>query len=642
MKNLVIGTAGHIDHGKSSLVEALTGTHPDRLQEEQRRGITIDLGFAFLNTPELRLGFVDVPGHERFVRNMLAGAGGIDCVLLTVAADEGIKPQTREHFEICKLLGISRGVVALTKSDLADRDVLALVRLELEDYLRGSFLEGAPIVAVSARTGEGLPALKETIFRVAREAASRDSQGWFRLPIDRAFAVKGFGTVVTGTLVSGSIRPEEEVELLPARRRLRVRGIHSAGAAVAEAAAGQRTALNLVGIEVGDLKRGMTLAAPGHFQATKRADARLVLVDSAKRPLKNRAKVHFHQNTSETPAEVVLLGSRELPPGASAWAQLIFQDEVFLLPGDRFILRQFSPVITIGGGMVLDALPRRHSASDRRALPLLGVLEKGLQKGSDRGAEASADGEVLAALLEDCGRSQSLAELVARTGWTERAIAEAAPPHTASRLRVLTRQPLRLAAARHVEETTARIRQYLGQFYARNPLAEGIPKEALRAAVKADPHMVRVALEQLVLEGELSISADTVKRAGRAVALNASQSQDCERIAEAFEKAAFRPPAWDQVLEQARVSPAHARELLQLLLRERVLVRVSEDVILHAAALARLRGMLGDYKRNMGPRISVPAFKDLAGVTRKHAIPILEYLDRTGVTKRQGDERVIL
>ncbi|MGH8459826.1 MAG: selenocysteine-specific translation elongation factor, partial [Nevskiales bacterium] len=342
---------------------ALTGTDPDRWEEEKRRGITIDLGFAHLDlaspdgTP-LQIGFVDVPGHERFVRNMLAGAGGIDLVLLVIAADESIKPQTREHFDICRLLNIPRGITVLTKSDLVDAETLAVVRLEVEEFVRGSFLDGSrsPVVSVSARSGEGMETLKQELARVAAEAAARDSAALFRLPIDRVFTMKGFGTVVTGTLVAGAIRREEEVEIHPTGQRARVRGVEVHDAAVEQAVAGQRTALNLAGVAKEDLARGMTLAPPGVLRATQRFDASLTLLANA-RPLRDRSRVHFHAYTAETVAEVRLYEGAELAPGAAAYAQLRPAEPMLLLPGDRFILRQFSPVVTIGGGVVVDAFP---------------------------------------------------------------------------------------------------------------------------------------------------------------------------------------------------------------------------------------------------------------------------------------------
>ena len=325
LKSVIVGTAGHIDHGKSALVEALTGTHPDRLAEEKRRGITIDLGFAFLEQNGVRFGLVDVPGHERFVSNMLAGAAGIDLVLLVIAADESIKPQTREHFDICRLLGVQRGVVALTKSDLVERDMLELVRLEVEEYLRGSFLEGAPIVAVSAKTGAGLDDLRKGLHAVAMDVPGKDAARYFRLPIDRAFPMKGFGPVATGTLISGSVRAEDEVELFPGRKRLRVRGVHSGGKSVERGHAGQRTAVNLAGVDHVEVKRGMALAAPGQFRATRRIDARVRLLRSA-RKMKNRAKVHFHAGTAETIAEMHFFGQATLSPGETVLSHLRLAD----------------------------------------------------------------------------------------------------------------------------------------------------------------------------------------------------------------------------------------------------------------------------------------------------------------------------
>src|SRR5690349_13397871 len=376
MKSVIIGTAGHIDHGKSALVEALTGTHPDRLEEEKRRGITIDLGFAFLEEDGVRFGFVDVPGHERFVSNMLAGAAGIDMLLLVIAADESIKPQTREHFDICRLLGVQRGVVALTKSDLVDKDTLELVRLEAEEYFRGSFLEKAPLVPVSTKTRAGLEELKKALHATAGSAAVKDASRYFRLPIDRAFAIKGFGSVVTGTLISGSVCPGDEVELFPSGQRLRVRGVQTGGKAVERAMPGQRTALNLAGIEHTALKRGMVLATPGKFRKTRRIDVRLELLASA-RKMKQGALVHFHAGTAQTIAEVSLHAAKELSPGESALANLKLNDEVLVFPGDRFIVRQFSPVITIGGGAILDPLARRPMQRDTGRTGFLETLERG-------------------------------------------------------------------------------------------------------------------------------------------------------------------------------------------------------------------------------------------------------------------------
>src|SRR4051812_18701733 len=371
MKHIIVGTAGHIDHGKTALVKALTGIDADRLEEENRRGITIDLGFAHLDlTPSLRLGFIDVPGHERFVKNMLAGVGGIDLLLFVIAADESIKPQTREHFEICRLLGIRRGIIALTKADLVDDDILGLVRLEVDELVSGSFLEGAPVVPVSSVTGAGLDDLRRELARVAAGVGEKNPAGYFRLPIDRVFSVKGFGTVATGTLISGSVAKEQEVEVYPAGRRLRVRGVQVHGSKAEHAVAGQRTALNLADIEPAELTRGDVLSEPGRFRAVKQVDCRLDLLPSAK-ALKHRAPVHFHHGTAEIEAEVRLLDGRaRLEPGGTAYARIVLRDATLLLPGDRFIIRMFSPVMTIGGGVVVDLGEHRYRKGEDAAARL--------------------------------------------------------------------------------------------------------------------------------------------------------------------------------------------------------------------------------------------------------------------------------
>ncbi len=394
MKSVIVGTAGHIDHGKTALVKALTGTDADRLEEEKRRGITIDIGFAHLELPApngemLRLGFVDVPGHERFVRNMLAGIGGIDLVVLVIAADEGIMPQTREHFDICRLLGVRRGLTVLNKSDAVDAETLEVVRMEVAEFLRGSFLDTAraPLVAASSLTGAGIDDVKAALARVAAEATAKDSAALVRLPIDRVFTMKGFGTVVTGTLVAGTIRKEEELEVFPSGHRVRVRGVQVHGSSAAEAIAGQRTALNLAGVSTEDLTRGMTLAWAETFRSTSRIDARLALLKSAK-ALRDGARVHFHAFTMETIAEVRLYGIKLLKPGDEAFAQLKLAEPALLLPGDRFIIRQFSPVITIGGGTVLDASP---PARKRRAEETVAFLKTMLESSPERALVARVE-----------------------------------------------------------------------------------------------------------------------------------------------------------------------------------------------------------------------------------------------------------
>src|SRR5271155_1081018 len=497
MKSIIVGTAGHIDHGKTALVKALTGIDADRLEEEKRRGITIDLGFAHMDlpTPEgetLRLGFVDVPGHERFVRNMLAGVGGIDLVLLVIAADEAIMPQTREHFDILQLLGVQRGITVLTKSDAVDAETLDVVRLEVEEFLRGTFLDqsgadrigsdqtspdrstmdnAGSIVAVSSLTGAGLDDLKRAMVAAATGARPRDSHAIARLPVDRVFTMKGFGTVVTGTLVAGSIHREDELEVFPTGRRVRVRGIQVHGQASEAAIAGQRTALNLAGASTEDLSRGMTLAPPKMFATTWQADVTLRLLPSAPRPLKDRTRVHLHSFTMETVTEVVLRGTKQIAPGEDAFARLKLPEAALLLPGDRFIIRQFSPVLTIGGGVVLDAAPIRRMPGHSDFLKLL--------SGGD--PEAILSARIARRHHEGISRSR----LVAETGWTKSQI----ETHLTQALNTgsVVRAGELFLHSSALEALKLRIVQAAGAFHQENPLVAGIGKEELRERVDAVP-----------------------------------------------------------------------------------------------------------------------------------------------------------
>ncbi|HMI52579.1 MAG TPA: selenocysteine-specific translation elongation factor, partial [Candidatus Saccharimonadales bacterium] len=538
-KSVIVGTAGHIDHGKSALVEALTGTHPDRLPEERKRGITIDLGFAFLEQSGVRFGFVDVPGHERFVSNMLAGAAGMDLVLLVVAANESVKPQTREHFAICRLLGVERGIVVLTKCDLVDRDTAELARMEIAEFLRGSFLENAAILAVSAKTGAGLEELKTALLATAREVRGRDATRSFRLPIDRAFAMKGFGTVVTGTLVSGSVCPGDEAELFPGKERLRVRGVQCGGKTVERSYAGQRTAVNLAGIEHTAVQRGMVLGAPGKYRTTWRADVRLELLGSAPK-LKQRTKVHFHSGTSETVAEVILHGVGELLAGQTAWGQLRFQNEVVLQPGDRFIVRQLSPATTIGGGLVLDALARRPMARDTGRATYLETLESGKPL------------EILAAMTLRSVLGLQLDEIALRTGWTEQEIRDTAEKLAESkRLCVVADEPLVLVSSSVYEDTLKKILGRVERFQKENPLRPGIAREDLRTALgrRVKTETFRAAVGELLVSRKLEVQGDIVRKAGTAIELLPEEATAKGQIEAAFASAGLAVPAVTEVLK---------------------------------------------------------------------------------------------
>ncbi|MBI4479771.1 MAG: selenocysteine-specific translation elongation factor [Acidobacteria bacterium] len=645
MKSIIVGTAGHIDHGKSALVRALTGTDPDRLEEEKRRGITIDIGFATLDLgQEYRLGFVDVPGHERFVKNMLAGVGGIDLLLLVIAADQSIQPQTREHFDICRLLEIPRGIVVITKSDLVDQDSLDLVKLDAEEFVAGSFLDGAPMVAVSSRTGAGLDELREVLRRAAAEVPAKDASRHFRLPIDRSFVMKGFGPVITGTLVSGRVRKDAEVEAYPIGKRLRVRGIQVHGKAVEEATAGQRTALNLTGVEAGELERGMTLASPGRFVPTRRIDARLHLLPSAP-ALKNGAQVHFHAGTAEIIATAVCLetaqGStteRRVEPGQSAWVQFRLRQPALLLPGDHFIIRKFSPLLTIGGGRVLDnwspplSINPRAARAENPAMRLA-VLEKGTQ------------GEILMQLLKGAtGGSLGIDDLIARTGWLAEECRQAMGPlQQARQLVVLAENPLRVADAAPLQAFSEAVLEALGKFHLANPLLPGTSIEAIRTKVlaRAHPLIAEKVLQQLALQNQIVVTGETIRLAAHKIVLTQEEDQARQQIARSFERAGLTVPAVNEVLGKLPMERRKAEKILQLLIQDGTLVRVSEDLVFHSGALRKLLRLLAQYK-STSDRISVSTFKDLAQLSRKYAIPLLEYLDRERVTRRSGDDRILL
>ncbi len=627
MKSIIVGTAGHIDHGKTALVKALTGIDADRLEEEKRRGITIDLGFAHFELSSsagerLRFGFVDVPGHERFVRNMLAGAGGIDLVLLVIAADEGIKPQTREHFDICGLLGIQHGIVVLTKADLVDSESIEVVRLEVEDFLRGSFLQDAPIVPVSALTGLGLGSLKQHLIKLAAVVPSRDSRAIARLPIDRVFTMKGFGTVVTGTLMAGTVRKEDELELFPAGKKVRVRGVQVHGKSEDRAVAGERTAVNLAGVEKEELARGMMLASAGLLRTSSRFDVRLTMLPSV-RPLKNGSRVHFHAFSAEDIATAKLYEHKQVSGGDEAFAQLVLTTPHQLLSGDRFIIRQFSPVITIGGGVVLDASPPQRLKKDN--LEFLNQIS------------AATPAAILKARVMRAGdRGLSFGQAIAATGWKREFIES----HLRSALDVVSLGNI-LVPKSLFESLRRQITEVVDRFHKQNPLTPGISSEALHSAVGSSDSIFSHALDSLIRDKQLDSIDGSIRLSGRGVVMKDEEAESKRVIEQAFASAGLKVPALKDVLAGLKIDQARAQKLLALLLREKTLVRISEDLVFHQSALTQLRKTMATQKAKSA-KIDVGAFKDLTGVTRKYAIPLLEYLDRERVTKRVGDARVIL
>ncbi len=630
---MIVGTAGHIDHGKTALVKALTGMDADRLQEEKRRGITIDLGFAHMelsgaNGETLRLGFVDVPGHERFVRNMLAGVGGIDLVLFVIAADESIKPQTREHFDILRLLGVQRGITVLTKSDSVDAETLDVVRMEVEEFLRGTFLDSrqSPVVAVSALTGAGLDVLKQALATAAAEAKPRDSRALARLPIDRVFTMKGFGTVVTGTLVAGTIRREAELEVFPARRRVRVRGVQVHGNPAEEAVAGQRTALNLAGVSTEDLSRGMSLGQPNAFSSTRTVDVQLTMLPTAPHPLKNRSRAHFHCHTMECMVEIALHETKVLSPGKEGFARLRLPQGALLLPGDRFIVRQFSPVVTIGGGIVLDAAPVPRMSGHGEFLQILASGEPGA---------------ILGARITRRGRDGvSITRLIEETGWTKSGI-EAELATIEKEGRVLRSGDLCMHVP-VVLELQQEIPRVLDNFHKAHSLAAGISREELRERVKASDGVFAAVLARMLGENKIEIVGELVKLAGHRMVLKDEEAESKGRIEEVFAAAGLQVPALNDVIAELKIEQARAHKIVTLLLRDKVLAKISGDLVFHRSALEQLRRQIAQYRMTKSKTIDVASFKELSGVSRKYAIPLLEYLDRERVTRRVGDVREIL
>ncbi|HSW39344.1 MAG TPA: selenocysteine-specific translation elongation factor [Acidobacteriota bacterium] len=631
MKYVIVGTAGHIDHGKSALVRALTGIDPDRLREEQLRGITIDLGFANLDLGDVQIGFVDMPGHEKFVKNMLAGVGGIDFVILVVAADESIMPQTREHFDICSLLGVGAGIVAITKTDLADTEMIGLVVDEVEETVKGSFLESAAVIPISVKTGEGIDRLKQAIHDLAMSSRPRPSDRLLRLPIDRAFSIRGFGTVVTGTLTSGEIKKDQEIEFVPGGLKARVRGVQVHGAMTDIAVAGQRTAVNLQGIDLARVERGMVVTAPNIFRSTQILDVRLSLLPEAK-PLKNLVKVRFHQGTLEVLARVALINQDTLMPGTSAYAQLRLDKPVFCLHGDAFIIRRFSPTITIGGGVILHPNPSKHKTTDKHIHALLRQLD-----GGDLAAK-------IPVLLEtDAKRAMNLNELNALIGMPDRNLVSVCSDlaKAGKVIMIPALSPILIlpeTAASLQKESLAQIEE----FHKENPLQKGISREELRKRFFDDLPLdvFRCCLDQLVAQRKISVFEDTVSLYGREIQLSAGSQKLREAIEDYLKQQGFQAPSLQELQSAVSGDAEEFRRVFFWMIKEKIISKLADDLVFHHSILEAMRRRMKESFPN-GTRFSVGALKELFGISRKHAIPLLEHLDREKFTRRVGNDRLI-
>jgi len=632
MRHIIVGTAGHIDHGKSALVKALTGVDPDRLKEEQLRGITIDLGFAHLELDGIQVGFVDVPGHEKFVKNMLAGVGGIDCVLLVVAADESIMPQTREHFDICRLLGIPSGIVVITKIDLVEPELIELVRDEISETVQGSFLEGADVVAVSSKTGAGLEQLEQALRAIAFSIPERSSDRLLRLPVDRAFTMRGFGTVVTGTMSSGRLRRDEEVELIPGGLVAKVRGLQVHGKVTEMAVAGQRTAVNLQGVDLSQVSRGMALTVPRLFHATQILDVKLELLPGA-HPLKNFAKVRFHHGTSEVLARVALMGPSSLEPGSSAVAQLRLESPAFCLQGDAFIVRQFTPATTIGGGRILNPHAEKHKVTDRHSLQLL------------QGLEGNNMIRKLPALVAmHPGQIMGCRDLNAALGFPEDELRNLCSAAATDGKVVMVPGPLPILVLPAIMEALKKETVSLvARFHRDNPLLRGISREELRkrAFDGLPPEIFRFCLEQLSEERLVAIHEDMVAQYGREVKLSPAELKIKEMIEGLLQQAGWQAPSLREIPDLLSADANGVRKICFWMLKEKILIRISEDLAYHESTLRAMKDRIHS-RYPADSRFGVAEFKELFDLTRKHAIPLLEYLDREHFTRRQGSDRIIL
>ncbi len=631
MKYIILGTAGHIDHGKSTLVKALTGTDPDRLKEEKERGITLDLGFASLDLPGgNRLGIVDVPGHEGLIKNMLAGVGGMDIVMLVIAADEGIMPQTREHLAICDLLRVKKGLIVLTKMDMVDKDWLALVQDDVRSFVKGTFLERSPLVPVSSKTGENLPLLVQELAKLSNEVSPKSSNGILRLPIDRVFTMKGFGTVITGTLLSGTISTDQEVELLPKGIRTRVRGIQSHNQAAQRSIAGQRTAINLQGVEKDQLSRGDTIVNAGYFTPTRTLDAKLDLLKQAPRGLKTGSRIRFYNTTQEAIGRISILGQNTLAPGDEAYVQLRFEQPVIAQQGDRFILRFYSPMETLGGGVVLNPHPRRHKQKTMEgSLKNLTVLEKGAL---DERISLVISGRGLAGMEE--------AELIGAVAADKPDIASAL--ESLSRKRIVLRVDTLYVHTSHLGTLEQKIVDLVARFHKDNPLKPGPDKEELKGMlrIRISPKVLALAIDGLVKKKMIETDASKLRLPGFKAASGKMSDEVKNRIVDAIKKGGTQPPVREELPALFSISEKDAKDLLKLLADEGRTVRINDSLHLDRDIVETIKAELRKYLEEK-KEITMAEFRDIAKTSRKFAVPIMEYFDSQKLTQRIGDKRVL-
>jgi selenocysteine-specific elongation factor len=634
VREVILGTAGHVDHGKTSLIRALTGIDTDRLKEEKERGITIELGFAYIDLPcGHRLGIVDVPGHEKFVKNMVAGAAGMDLVAFIIAADEGIMPQTREHFEICRLLGIQRGLIVITKIDMVEPEWLELVADDVRTFFAGSFLEDAPLLSVSSTTGEGIERVRDTLDNLVSASDFSEAHGPFRLPVDRVFSMKGFGTVITGTAISGRIKTGEDIMLYPSRKTGKIRGIQVHGKDTGEAEAGHRTAVNIQGLEKEAITRGEMAASVDCLQPSYLLDAHFYYLESAKKNLKNRARVRVHIGTAEIMGRIVLLDHEELEPGVEADVQILLEEQVGCWPGDKYVVRSYSPVHTIGGGMVLNGSPRKRKRFRPENREIFRIYRENIP-------------EDLALLhINESGyNGLTLEKLGVKMGiFGKRLKKIVQQPLSARKIILIEQEKQRMISLVAYEKLCDKIRTILKAYHVENPLKAGVPKEELRSRLYRglDQRLFQFLLNDLQKKGEVGQDQAMIRLADHKISLKEDEENLHRELGTFYRQADLAPPTIKEVLAKfSSYRQDLVKEVLAVMVRDNALTKVSEDLYFYEPAVKNLREKLIEHLVSKG-EIDTPAFKDMTGLSRKFSIPLLEFFDKTRITIRIGDKRVL-
>ncbi|MEW6347833.1 MAG: selenocysteine-specific translation elongation factor [Thermodesulfobacteriota bacterium] len=628
MKRIILGTAGHIDHGKSALVRALTGTETDRLKEERLRGISIELGFAHLDLgDDVRMGIVDVPGHERFVRHMVAGSGGIDLAALVIALDEGVMPQTVEHLDILSLLGIRLGLVVLTKLDLVDEELAELAEEDAKEAVKGTFLEGAPMVRVSAKTGEGLDTLRTTLAQLITRAEARAVHGLPRLPVDRVFTMKGHGTVVTGTMISGTLATGDDIEILPSELRSSVRSLQSHNRQEERVFPGERVAVNLRGVEQTQVLRGEVITHPGDFKPCYVVDVRLKVLDRAPFALRNRHKIRLHHYTAEAEATVVLTEGEALEPGEEALVQLRTASPIVPSAGDRFVLRALSPAVTMGGGVILN--PR---GTKLRARSVRTFLE----------LDSQDEAGIVAALIRGGGLAgMKRNELLGLSGMSGTRLDKTLDSLKNARSAVqIDPSENRLVHGDYYTMLLDRIHERLAAFHSAQPLKEGMPKQELRQSVPGGDKLFKKAMETLVAKGSVVDQGDSVRLTTHQVRLRKDEEGLTRKILELIGQGREAPPVVKEIMAGTGADSKELRSLLGLLEKEGKIVKIKEDIYFSAEFVAEVRQRLAEFIQREGG-ITPSQFSQVTGSSRKYNIPLLEYFDRSRFTIRIGDQRVL-